>query len=118
MTSFERSRKQEKTRHEKRAIIVSIKSIHHCHHNCSSCGVLLGLGSGFVLGFTTDDIIRVTNLNPNPNWQLYKYKRSVTFDLSLGLLTLTLTLTDNYSYSLPIFIDFSIRVTNPNTKTN
>ena len=35
--------------------------------------------TGFVLGFTTDDRIRVTN--PNPNWQLYKYKRSVTFDL-------------------------------------
>ena len=43
--------------------------------------VLLGLGSGFVLGFTTDDIIRVTKPNPNPKWQLYKYKSSVTFDL-------------------------------------
>ena len=103
MKSFERSRKELKKLHEtglnrfytqtrlkKRAIIVSINPNRHCH-------VLLGLGSGFVLGFITDDRIRVTN--HNPNWQLYQYKRSVTFDLSLELLTLTLTDNRTCSFS-------------------
>ena len=49
------------TRLEKRAVIISSKlsvvTIFFLH-------VLLGLGSVFVLGFTTDDKIRFTNPNP------------------------------------------------------
>ena len=103
MASFERSRKEEKnymkpvqtgftkTRLEKRAIIVSIKpkttelGLLTLTLTCN-CIIRVTNPTWFVLGFTTDDRIRVTNLNPN--WQLNKYKRSVTFDLPLGLLTL------------------------------
>ena len=70
MASLERSRKEEnnymkpvqtQSRLEKRAVIISSKpsvvTIFFFH-------VLLGLGSGFVLGFTADDKIRFTNANP------------------------------------------------------
>ena len=73
MTSFERSRKEEKKIHETGLNRFCIQT------RLEKRAILLEVGSGFVLGFTTDDRIRV--INPNPNWQLYQYKRSVTFDL-------------------------------------